>query len=98
MGLGKRVENQRYGCPTAVVSHPYDGSLFIASLDCRIRRVDRDGVISTVAGTGQGGYGGDGGPAAAARIGTSYRYGLAVGCGGALLVVDADSCRVRRVR
>ena len=63
--------------------------------NCRIRRVDRDGFISTVVGTGQGGYGGDGGPAAAARIGESN--GLAVVSGGPLLVADTYNCRVRRV-
>jgi len=40
------------------------GNLFIADIDNhRIRKVTADGVIQTIAGNGQYGYGGDGGPA-----------------------------------
>src|SRR5512141_971364 len=40
------------------------GNLYIADVDAhRIRKVTPDGMISTVAGTGTAGFGGDGGPA-----------------------------------
>ena len=43
------------------------GNLYIAdSANNRVRRVDRTGVITTVAGNGRHGYSGDGGPAVAA--------------------------------
>ncbi len=50
-----------------------DGGLLIAEEGGqRIRRVAPDGTISTLAGTGVGGYSGDGGPATQARINTPH--------------------------
>src|SRR6185436_14995486 len=50
----------------AVIS---DGSLYIGDQgNSRIRRVGPDGIISTVAGNGSGGFSGDGGPAPKAMI------------------------------
>jgi hypothetical protein len=47
-----------------------DGTLFIADFaEHRIRRLDADGKISTLAGTGEDGRSGDGGSAAAAGVG-----------------------------
>jgi sugar lactone lactonase YvrE len=47
------------------------GNLFIADTgNERIRKVDAAGIITTVAGSGQYGYSGDGGPATAARLNT----------------------------
>src|SRR5580765_7007263 len=46
------------------------GNLYIADEEnYRIRKVSVSGVITTVAGNGTSGYGGDGGPATAAQIG-----------------------------
>jgi serine/threonine protein kinase, bacterial len=46
-----------------------DGSFVLADmLNNRMRRVAHDGTISTVVGTGEGGYNGDGIPSAAAEI------------------------------
>jgi hypothetical protein len=42
------------------------GNLYICELTNRIRKVDTNGIITTVAGTGQPGYTGDGGPATSA--------------------------------
>lgn len=52
----------------------------------RVRRVDRDGIITTVGGTGEPGYGGDGGPAHQARL--NEPGGLAVAPDGALYVAE----------
>ena len=73
-----------------------DGSLYIADTDNhRIRWVDPNGIITTVAGTGSSGYSGDGGPATAARL--SYPSGVALGVDGSLYIADLFNHRVRRL-
>ncbi len=50
-----------------------DGALYICdTANHRIRKVTRDGKIVTVAGTGEKGYSGDGGPATAAKLAEPY--------------------------
>jgi len=73
-----------------------DGGFLIADLgNKRVRRVSPAGLITTVAGTGQGGSQGDGGPATLARLGAPT--GVAVTTDGGFLVADANANRVRRV-
>lgn len=73
-----------------------DGTFYIADTDNnRIRRVDVNGTITTVAGTGTRGFFGDGGPATLAR--TNRPYGVAVIAGGGFLITDTFNNRVRRV-
>ncbi|HEV7865981.1 MAG TPA: NHL repeat-containing protein [Acidimicrobiia bacterium] len=72
------------------------GTLFIAdSMSHRIRMVDPAGIISTVAGCGRQGFGGDGGPATVARL--FEPRGVAVDAPGHLFVADTYHDRVRRV-
>ncbi|HEY1013263.1 MAG TPA: SBBP repeat-containing protein [Herpetosiphonaceae bacterium] len=74
-----------------------DGALYLADKDNnRVRRIGADGVITTVAGTGQGGYAdqwGDYGPAAKARF--DFITALTPAPDGSLYVL-ADG-RVRRI-
>jgi sugar lactone lactonase YvrE len=73
-----------------------DGGFLIADLgNKRVRRVSPAGLITTVAGTGQGGSQGDGGPATSAHLGAPT--GVAVTTDGGFLVADANGNRVRRV-
>jgi YD repeat-containing protein len=73
-----------------------DGSLYISDTgNHRIRRVGPEGIITTVAGTGVFGSGGDGGPAVAAQLGTPG--GVAIGPDGALYIGDSGNRRVRWV-
>ena len=70
--------------------------MYIADYDNhRIRRVDPGGVIATIAGTGVAGFGGDGGPATAARL--NYPIGVAVDAVGNVYVADRANHRVRRI-
>lgn len=71
--------------------------MFIAdSNNSRIRRVDGgSGIITTIAGNGQGGFNGDGGAATSASLlGPS---GVAVDAQGDLFIADAGNNRIRRV-
>ncbi|MCU1336904.1 MAG: repeat containing protein [Bryobacterales bacterium] len=72
------------------------GNLYIAEAQGhRVRQVSPAGVISTIAGTGQPGFSGDGGPAAAAQL--NAPYGLAFDNHGNLYIADLGNARVRRV-
>jgi RHS repeat-associated protein len=73
-----------------------DGSMYIAdSAHNRIRMVDPNGIITTVAGGLNGGFGGDGGPAIAAQL--NAPYDVAVGPDGSLYIADALNHRIRHV-
>jgi len=72
------------------------GDLLIAdTFNHRIRRVDRRGTITTVAGDGKSAYSGDGGPATQASLNTPQ--GIAFDREGALLIADTFNHVVRRV-
>ena len=86
----------------AQLSSPYGvaldgaGNLFIADTsNQRIRKVDAAGAISTVAGDGTRGYGGDGGAAAAAQL--SNPQGVVPDGDGNLYIADLDNDRIRRL-
>jgi RHS repeat-associated protein len=81
--------------PAGVAVAP-DGSVYIVDrFRNRVRKVDPNGIITTVAGTGVGGFFGDGGPATAARF--SNPWGLALGPDGSLYIGDQANQRIRRV-
>ena len=70
------------------------GNLYIADLaNHRIRKVDSTGTITTIAGTGERGFGGDGGPAIQAQL--DYPTGVAVDGAGTLYIADASNHRIR---
>jgi len=87
----------------AELSHPRDveiapdGRLFIADTENhRVRVVDPStGVIETVAGTGEPGMDGDGGPARAAML--RRPFGIALDAGGDLYIADTLNNVVRKV-
>jgi len=72
-----------------------DGSLYVAERSGnRIRRIDADRTISTVAGTGGAGFSGDGGPAVNAQL--TGPYATTTG-DGTVYIADDEAHRVRRV-
>ena len=72
------------------------GNVYVADTKHhRIRMVDPSGMISTLAGTGDWGFSGDGGPAAAARL--ARPFGLALDREGNLYVSDSGNHRIRRI-
>ena len=73
-----------------------NGAIYIADSDShRIRRVDAAGVITTVAGTGERGDAGDGGPAVNAQL--AYPGDITVAPDGTLYIADCGNARVRRI-
>lgn len=87
----------------ARLNEPYEvrfdrrGNLyFVERLNHVVRRVGaRDGVISTVAGTGAAGFSGDGGPATRAAL--SQPHSLQFDRAGFLYVCDIGNHRIRRI-
>ena len=73
------------------------GNLYIADRDnLRIRFVDATtGAITTIAGTGEVGFSGDGGPATQAQL--NYPVGVAVDGAGNIYIADRNNHRIRRV-
>jgi hypothetical protein len=89
--------------PVATAFAP-DGSMFVADqANQRIRKVNPAGVISTVVGTGEAGFGGDGGPALQARLqgpagqAASPSGKIATDADGNLYIADSGNQRVRKV-
>lgn len=73
-----------------------DGEIYIADeLNERIRLVDAEGTIETVAGTGEAGFSGDGGPAVDAEL--DAPISVAVTADGSVLVADSVNNRIRRI-
>ena len=73
-----------------------DGTIYIAdTANNRVRKVGPDGIIHTIAGSGQSGFSGDGGAAVRAEL--DYPEGVAVGPDGSIYVGDAYNYRVRRI-
>ncbi|WP_247235524.1 NHL repeat-containing protein [Telluribacter sp. SYSU D00476] len=72
------------------------GNLYIVDQgNQRIRKINPEGVISTVAGNGQDGYSGDGGPATGASI--RYPTEVAVDAAGNIYIADSFNNRIRKV-
>ena len=86
----------------AAVDHPRglavlrDGSILVAEPYANVvRRIAPGGTISTVAGDGRAGFGGDGGPAAAAEL--DFVHGVAAMPDGGFVLADTLNERIRRV-
>ena len=78
------------------ISLDHSGNLYIS--DCnnnRIRKVNHSGIITTIAGTGAGGFSGDGGQAAAAQLWGPD--GIVVDSAGNLYIADDSNNRIRKI-
>jgi DNA-binding beta-propeller fold protein YncE len=75
-----------------------DGDIYLADTwNNRVRKIDiKTGFITTIAGTGEKGFGGDGGPATQARFGGIYCVALDPR-GQRMYLADLDNHRIRMV-
>ncbi len=87
--------NARLNRPRRVFVDPL-GNIYIAdSSNNAIRMVDNSGIIRTVAGNGNNGYGGDGGPATLAQL--SRPQGIFVDTTGNIFFADTENHCIRLV-
>ena len=81
--------------PVGLAVTPDGGYLIVDNDNNRVRRVSPGGTITTVAGSGPAGSGGDGGPATAAQL--NDPSDVALHPGGGFVIADLLSHRLRRV-
>ena len=79
---------------TAVATDPFGNTYLASTLQC-VFKVDSNGNITRVAGTCEGGYSGDGGPALSAQL--NYPEGVAADAAGNLYIADQNNNRIRKV-
>jgi sugar lactone lactonase YvrE len=83
----------RFALPSGIVVDK-NGNVYVADrYNHRIRKIDKDGNVTTIAGTGDVGF--TDGPGKSARF--RYPIGLAIGPDGALYVSDAGNSRIRKI-
>lgn len=95
-GDGGPAKRARLDQPFDVSPLPGGGFLVADAGNAVIRRVSAAGRITTVAGTGNDGFRGDGGAATRARL--NRPHSVAALAGGAFLIADTENDRVRLVR
>ena len=94
-GDGGPATEARILAPCHLVPGP-DGTLYIAdSGNRRIRKVTPDGIITTVAGTGEEAFSGDGGQATEAAV--AFPSAIDIDAQGNLYVADFLNHRIRRI-
>jgi len=91
---GTMAETAALGGPAGVVVLPDGRIVFSERANHRVRSIEPDGTLATIAGTGSPGSSGDGGPATNARL--TAPAGLAL-AGDVLYVADSGNNRVRAV-
>lgn len=95
-GDGGPAVQARLYLPIGIGIDGSDNLLIADAGNLRIRKVNAsNGVISTIAGDGRVGFGGDAGPATGAQF--RFPYGVTVDPSGVIYVIDAADHRVRRI-
>ena len=83
-------------CFPAGVAVDGAGNVYVADTwNHRVRKIDTSGIISTFAGSGVRGFGGDGGPAVQARV--AYPVAVAADSAGNVYIADSRNHRIRKI-
>jgi hypothetical protein len=94
-GDGGPATSAGIGRPEKIAISSLGEVYFSSTFTHTVRKIDNSGIITTVVGTGVGGFSGDGGLATAAQIGSPM--GLAFDSAGNLYILDTGSPRIRKV-
>ncbi len=95
-GIGVPATSAGIPNPSGIVFDRQGNCYIVDGLNSfRVRKITPSGIISTIAGTGMGGYIGDGGPATAARLGGPG--GIDLDTAGNLYFADPPNNRIRRI-
>jgi DNA-binding beta-propeller fold protein YncE len=90
------AQRATFNGPKEIAVDSHDNIWLVDTENHCIRRIDRaSGLVTTVAGTGQPGGGGDGGPATAAML--KRPHGVCVDASGNLYIGDSENHRIRFV-
>lgn len=94
-GDGGTAASATLATPSAI-AYDANGNLFLAdSLNHVVREISTGGTITTIAGTGVAGFGGDGASATQAYLDTPT--GVAVDSSGNIYIADSHNQRIRKV-
>lgn len=95
-GDGGLAVNAQLGVEFGGVAVDRAGNVYLADTsNHRIRKVAPNGIITTIAGNGIGGYSGDGGQAISAQL--NYPFGVVMDSVGNLYIADLGNVRIRKV-
>ena len=94
-GDGGPATNASIRAPTGVAVDSAGNIYFTDDYNHRIRKVDTSGIITTVAGNGNPGFSGDGGPATNASLWHPFK--IAMDSVGNIYIADSYNLRIRKV-
>jgi sugar lactone lactonase YvrE len=96
VGDGGQASNASLNSPNGVLIDPFGNVLIVDTLDYRVRKVDTNGIITTIVGSGSRAPAGDDSPANSGLAGI-YPYGIVLDSGGDMFITDYGNNRIREV-